>query len=673
MHKKHIDFPKRKCVFSSLLLCLVVVAIGGRAVSAHSCTPNRYGHGHGNHGPSLPMIILLTSSITVRNIEAFSWWRRFSSQQSRLKIIKELGSSGTATTTSSDGSTFGTEGDLDVDAIKSWNNRSSASFVGRGQGRRRGQGRSPKMFASVYSNVALHVRTEDTDMEVEAAETNVAAARTITTEVQKLDADKDIISNKKSNSIPAQTETRTQTHVCDNSNNSTSSKSECTLHTFHYPVANITLHGLRVSLPQFRAWVLYNLQNLEQGSDSEEIPIEKYLSSRTIRASDPNVRMDLRDLWFSRMLICDRTEVLAVYPSEKRTRTRTNAKKEVKDSIADKSVTKKKVKRGGFEDLLTLYCERLVGILKDESNDSNDNDKERSQSQAEDSSSSFHMRTWVEDNYGKRRTEQLRIETFKKLPFIQQKNALLHLLHWFKENYPYYYDKCDECGASYRDDSKDNDAGQDQEVDDAKLADDDDIHAGLKGSFLGYCYPNRRELDGRAARTEMYQCHSCGEYTRFPRYNNAKQIVENGGRGRCGEYSILLYRILRSLGHETRWVVDWADHVWAEVYFDDRWIHLDPCEAAFDHPLLYEEWGKKQTYIFAFWMPLQPFNRMAAKFTAVEEENPQSTFPFVQDVTENYTSDSQEAILVRRGKEKSHEIIVKATDKLMQSFHEVNF
>ena len=41
---------------------------------------------------------------------------------------------------------------------------------------------------------------------------------------------------------------------------------------------------------------------------------------------------------------------------------------------------------------------------------------------------------------------------------------------------------------------------------------------------------------------------------------------------------------------QARYVLDWSDHVWTEYWSDDkhRWVHVDPCEAAYDRPLLYE-------------------------------------------------------------------------------------
>jgi peptide-N4-(N-acetyl-beta-glucosaminyl)asparagine amidase len=54
---------------------------------------------------------------------------------------------------------------------------------------------------------------------------------------------------------------------------------------------------------------------------------------------------------------------------------------------------------------------------------------------------------------------------------------------------------------------------------------------------------------------------------------------------------------------ETRYILDFTDHVWIEFFSESekRWIHLDPCENAFDTPMVYEQgWGKKLNYVIAF-------------------------------------------------------------------------
>ena len=158
--------------------------------------------------------------------------------------------------------------------------------------------------------------------------------------------------------------------------------------------------------------------------------------------------------------------------------------------------------------------------------------------------------------------------------------VLKDLAVWFRSEFPYFYDAClaPECG------NKEN------------------------NSFTGYIYPSEIERSDKAGRTELYLCGKCGGQHRFPRFNNVIKVLETR-RGRCGEYSVLFLRMLRLLGYQVRWVVDWADHVWIEVLYSKdtagetinrRWIHADPCEAAVDEPLLYQSWGKNQTYILAF-------------------------------------------------------------------------
>jgi hypothetical protein len=105
-----------------------------------------------------------------------------------------------------------------------------------------------------------------------------------------------------------------------------------------------------------------------------------------------------------------------------------------------------------------------------------------------------------------------------------------------------------------------------------------------------------------ASRVEIYRCTKCQTILRFPRINNPRSLLETR-RGRCGEWANCFGLICRSLSLDTRWVIDYTDHVWVEVWIDSlgRFVHIDPCEMALDTPLLYEAgWNKKLSFLFSF-------------------------------------------------------------------------
>ncbi|CEM34555.1 unnamed protein product [Vitrella brassicaformis CCMP3155] len=200
-------------------------------------------------------------------------------------------------------------------------------------------------------------------------------------------------------------------------------------------------------------------------------------------------------------------------------------------------------------------------------------------------------------------------------------DEIKRLLAWFRETFPYYHGFCPECT---------NQDGSPR-----------------RGRFIGATFANEAERRRNASITEIYLCDArkdtdtdtsgeeseadelgsssdgCRRVYRFPRYRASAQILRSK-QGRCGEYSRLFHRVLESLGFASRWVIDWDDHVWVEMLLLDKWVHIDPCEAALDAPLLYESWGKSPTYVFAF-------GRGG-----------------VEDVTERYTNATRETLLQRR-------------------------
>ncbi|KAL0593294.1 Peptide-N-asparagine amidase [Plecturocebus cupreus] len=149
---------------------------------------------------------------------------------------------------------------------------------------------------------------------------------------------------------------------------------------------------------------------------------------------------------------------------------------------------------------------------------------------------------------------------------------LLELLHWFKEEFFHWVNNilCSKCGGQTR--SRDR------------------------------LLPNNDELKWGANNVEDHYCDACQFSNRFPRYNNPEKLLETRC-GRCGEWANCFTLCCRALGFEARYVWDYTDHVWTEVYSpsQQRWLHCDACEDVCDKPLLYEiGWGKKLSYVIAF-------------------------------------------------------------------------
>jgi len=158
-------------------------------------------------------------------------------------------------------------------------------------------------------------------------------------------------------------------------------------------------------------------------------------------------------------------------------------------------------------------------------------------------------------------------------PLHFQDALLRELLAWFKHDFFSWVNNppCERCGAT-------------------------------DTTLVGGAAPTPTESAGKAGRVEVYSCKACPAQTRFPRYNDSGVLLDTR-RGRCGEFANCFTLCCVALGFEARYVMDWTDHVWTEVWspLEGRYLHLDSCENAADTPMMYEGgWGKKLSYIVAF-------------------------------------------------------------------------
>jgi len=120
-----------------------------------------------------------------------------------------------------------------------------------------------------------------------------------------------------------------------------------------------------------------------------------------------------------------------------------------------------------------------------------------------------------------------------------------------------------------------------------------------KTTRLSITEPNDEESVHSCSRTEIFECAKCKSIIRFPRYNSVPKLFETKV-GRCGEFANAFTCCLIAMGYDARYVRDWTDHCWTEVWSKtkERYIAIDPCENTIDTPLMYEiGWKKKLTWI----------------------------------------------------------------------------
>lgn len=78
-------------------------------------------------------------------------------------------------------------------------------------------------------------------------------------------------------------------------------------------------------------------------------------------------------------------------------------------------------------------------------------------------------------------------------------------------------------------------------------------------------------------------------------FEDPTQILNNG-KGICVQWSIVYVSACLALNHPSRLVVaadttSWSFiHTWAEDYYNESWVHVDPSDKVWNSPLRYQGW-----------------------------------------------------------------------------------
>ena len=76
-----------------------------------------------------------------------------------------------------------------------------------------------------------------------------------------------------------------------------------------------------------------------------------------------------------------------------------------------------------------------------------------------------------------------------------------------------------------------------------------------------------------AVKLEIYYCQNCKKNFEMPKYNDPLMLYETKF-GACSEHGKAFTALCVASGLDCRLVVDYMDHTWTEVYYEDekRWV-----------------------------------------------------------------------------------------------------